>query len=112
MNNNSPFLFRQSLEHVIELKAKATAMQLHGIEVPTHMKLPNLQEILKMRPSPTPHTQEDDGTGLENNMRTFLFIAEHLVPAVLEKKHGTGTSVVNGFPQNLHPPTKHTSMSS
>jgi hypothetical protein len=39
-----------------------------------------------MRPSPTLHAQEDNGTGLENNMMTSIFIAEHLVPTVLGKK--------------------------
>jgi hypothetical protein len=52
-------------------------MQSNGDELPGHMKLPALQEILKMRPPP-----DDDG----DDITTFTFVAEHLVGAVLGQK--------------------------
>jgi hypothetical protein len=68
-------------------------MQLAGKEIPDHMKLPDLQEILKMRPAPTPSpTGPDDdkrdgeGTRIENDITTFMFVVEHLVGAVLGKE--------------------------
>jgi hypothetical protein len=47
--------------NVIELKAKAREVEVSGNQVPDHIKLPNLQEILKMKPPPTPDTQEEEG---------------------------------------------------
>jgi hypothetical protein len=81
------------MNDVLELKAKAKEMQLAGKEIPNHMKLPDLQEILKMRPAPTPSPtgpgddkRDGEGTHIENNITTFMFVAEHLVGAVLGKK--------------------------
>jgi hypothetical protein len=51
------------------------------------MTLPDLQEILKMRPSPM--TQNDDDEYQEDSqtdINTFTFVAEHLVGPVLGKK--------------------------
>jgi hypothetical protein len=76
---NSPFLLDKICDNVIELKTKADTMQRNGGEVPGHMRLPDLQEILKMRPSP----DDDDD---HNDITTFTFVAEHLVGAVLGKK--------------------------
>jgi hypothetical protein len=100
-DGNSPFLFDKMRENVTELKTKAGTMQSNGDELPGHMKLPALQEILKMRPPP-----DDDS----DDITTFMFDAEHLVGAVLGKKCGTSTSVVTRFPQDLHRPTKPTSI--
>ena len=96
------------------MKGKAHEMELAGTEVPGHMTLPDLQEILKMRPSPMTQNEENDEhqDDDQNKIDTFTFVAEHLVGPVLGKKSGTGTSVVNGFPQNLRRPTKPTYMSS
>jgi hypothetical protein len=51
------------------------------------MTLPDLQEILKMRPSPmTQNEDDDDQDDNQNDINTFTFVAEHLVGPVLEKK--------------------------
>jgi hypothetical protein len=76
-DGNSPSLFDKTRENVTELKTKAGTMQSDGDELPGHMKLPALQEILKMRPPP-----DDDGNGIA----AFTFVAEHLVGAVLGQK--------------------------
>lgn len=76
-DGNSPFLFDNMRENATELKTKAGTMQSNGDELPGHMKLPALQEILKMRRPP-----DDDG----DDITTFTFIAEHLVGAVLGQK--------------------------
>jgi hypothetical protein len=70
------------------MKGKAHEMELAGTEVPGHMTLPDLQEILKMRPSPTTQNEENDEhqDDDQNKIDTFTFVAEHLVGPVLGKK--------------------------
>jgi hypothetical protein len=72
--------------NVIELKAKAREIQLAGNQVPDHIKLPELQDILKMRPHPTPNTWGEENAHQDDNMTTFTFVVEHLVGAILGKK--------------------------
>jgi hypothetical protein len=88
VNINSLNLFDGILvKNIIEMKATAHEMQLAGTAVPGHMTLPNLQEILKMRPSPTtPNDDNNDQDNNQNNIMTFTFITEYLVGAVLGKK--------------------------
>ena len=62
------------------MKGKAHEMELAGTEVPGHMTLPNLQEILKMRPSPTDDNDDWD------DITTFTFVTEYLVGTVIGKK--------------------------
>ena len=70
------------------MKGKAHEMELAGTEVPGHMTLPDLQEILKMRPSPMTQNEENDEhqDDDQNKIDTFTFVAEHLVGPVLGKK--------------------------
>jgi hypothetical protein len=78
--------------HNIGLKAKAMDAQLRGDEVPAHIKLPNLEDILKMRQSLTTNGGEEAPTmnnrveGGENDAKSFLFVAKHLIGAILGKK--------------------------
>jgi hypothetical protein len=53
VNINSPFLYNKIVENLLDVKGRVHEMELEGTEVPGHMTLPDLQEILKMRPSPT-----------------------------------------------------------
>jgi hypothetical protein len=69
--------------HDIGLKAKARALQMKGEDVPTHIMLPNLEDILKMRQLPTTNGGVEEG---ENNTKSFVFVAEYLIGAVLGKK--------------------------
>ena len=85
MDGNSPFSLNNRL-NVLELKAKAKEMQLVGNQVPTHVKLPELREILKMRQPPTPDIWGEEAAHQDNNMATFTFVVEHLVGAILGKK--------------------------
>jgi hypothetical protein len=85
VNINSPFLYNGIVKNLIDIKGKAHDMERAGTEVPGHMTLPDLQEILKMRPSPmTPN--DDDQDDNQNDITTFTFVTEHLVSAVLGKK--------------------------
>jgi hypothetical protein len=72
--------------NVIELKAKAREIEVSGNQVPDHIKLPDLQEILKMRPPPTPDTQEEEGDPQDESMTAFTFMVEHLVGPIFGKK--------------------------
>ena len=70
--------------HDIGLKARAKALEKKGEELPDYMELPNLEDILKMRPSLTTNVGvEDEG---QYDTKSFVFVAEHLVGAVLGKK--------------------------
>jgi hypothetical protein len=70
--------------HAIGLKARAKALEKKGEEVPGYMELPNLEDILKMRQSLTMNGGvEDEG---QYDTKSFLFVAEYLVGAVLGKK--------------------------
>ena len=69
--------------HDIGLKAKARALQMKGEDVPTHIMLPNLEDILKMRQLPTTNGGVEEG---ENNTKSFVFVAEYHIGAVLGKK--------------------------
>jgi hypothetical protein len=52
------------------MKGKAHEMELAGTEVPGHMTLPDLQEILKMRPSPTTQNEDnEENTKMITKMR-------------------------------------------
>lgn len=87
MNTNSPFTL--SYNHwlnVIELKAKAKEIQLAGNIVPDHIKLPELRDILKMRPPPIPNARGEENDHQDENMTAFTFVVEHLVGAILGKK--------------------------
>ena len=86
MDGNSPFSSNNHI-NVLELKAKAKGM-LTGNEVPPHIKLPELREILKMRQPPaTPNTWRGEAAPhQEKDMSTFTFVVEHLVGAILGKK--------------------------
>ena len=64
-----------------------------GEEVPTHMQLPTLQEILKLRQAPR-----------LNNNTTFTFIVEHLAGAVIGQRKWKTTRC-------YAPLTKHMSIS-
>ena len=87
MNTNSPFtLSYNGWLNVIELKAKAKEVGQTGNQVPNHIKLPELQDILKMRPPPTPNAQGEENDHQDKNMTAFTFIVEHLVGAILGKK--------------------------
>jgi hypothetical protein len=61
-------------------------MQNEGKEVPSHMKLPDLQDILKMRPLEMGGTEEEGIESIGNDITAFTFIVEHLVPAIIGKK--------------------------
>ena len=111
MDSNSPFSLNTFLNG-LELKAKAREIQLAGKPVPTHIKLPELQDIVKMRPAPTPDGRGEEGAHQDKIMKSFIFVIKHLVGAILGKKCGTSTSVMTGFLQNLHHPMKPTYMSS
>jgi hypothetical protein len=88
VNINSPDFLDGIVENIIEMKAKAHEMQLAGTAVVGHMTLPDLQEILKMRPSPMAPNDDvnDDQDDNQNDITTFTFVAEYLVGAVLGKK--------------------------
>jgi hypothetical protein len=81
VNINSPFLYNGIDENLLDMKGKARDMEREGKEVPGYMTLPDLQEILKMRPSPT-----DDDDDDQDDITTFTFVAEYLVGAVIGKK--------------------------
>jgi hypothetical protein len=72
--------------NVIEFKAKATEIVLAGNQVPDHIKLPELEDILKMGPPPTPNTRGEETDHQDDNMTTFMFVVEHLVGAMLGGK--------------------------
>jgi hypothetical protein len=74
---------------------------LNGEEVPTSIKLPNLEDILKMRQMPNTNGEVEETTtnegmeetntngGLEGGQmggESFVFVADYLVGAVLGKK--------------------------
>ena len=87
MNRNSPLtLSYNGRWNVIEFKAKATEIVLAGNQVPDHIKLPELEDILKMRPPPTPNTRGEETDHQDDSMTTFTFVVEHLVGAILGKK--------------------------
>jgi hypothetical protein len=82
---------------------KASELIAGGNNVPTHIKLPDLQDILKMRPKikvPTnDDNHEEDGSNNDeeedstyeteedaNKLNAFTFIAEHLMGAVVGKR--------------------------
>jgi hypothetical protein len=70
--------------HAIGLKARAKALEKKGEEVPDYMELPNLEDILKMRQSLTTNGGvEDEG---QYDTKSFVFVTEYLVGAVLGKK--------------------------
>jgi hypothetical protein len=69
-----------------QLKAKAKEIQLAGNIVPDHMKLPELRDILKMIPPPTPNARGEENDHQDENMTAFTFVVEHLVGAILGKK--------------------------
>jgi hypothetical protein len=50
------------------------------------MQLPDLLDILKMRPLPTGGTDKEGNESSANDMTAFTFVIEHLVPAVIGKK--------------------------
>jgi hypothetical protein len=78
---NLPFLLDRIVKNITEIKVKANEMmQMDGKEVPGHMTLSNLQEILKMRPSPTPNDDND-----QNDITTFIFVMESLARLFLER---------------------------
>ena len=54
--------------------------------MPDHIKLPELEDILKMRPPPTPNTRGEETDHQDDSMTTFTFVVEHLVGAILGKK--------------------------
>jgi hypothetical protein len=85
MDSNSPFSFNVFLNG-LEIKAKARKMQLAGKPVPTHIELPELQDILKMRPAPTPDGWGEEGAHQDKIMKTFIFVIEHLVGGILGKR--------------------------
>ena len=57
------------------ITAENKSISERGEEVPTHMQLPTLQEILKLRQAPC-----------LNNNTTFTFIVEHLAGAVIGQR--------------------------
>ena len=57
-----------------------------GQEVPTHMQLPDLRDILKMRPLPMGRREGGGNETSGNDITAFTFVVEHLVPAVIGKK--------------------------
>jgi hypothetical protein len=57
------------------IRADNKSMSEQGQEVPTHMQLPTLEEILKLRQAPR-----------LNNNTTFTFIVEHLAGAVIGQR--------------------------
>ena len=57
------------------IRADNKSMSEQGQEVPTHMQLPTLEEILKLRQVPR-----------LNNNTTFTFIVEHLAGAVIGQR--------------------------
>jgi hypothetical protein len=71
---------------ILGIKAKANEIQIGGTPVPGHLKLPDLQEILKMRPTtmrPEPMTNNEENN---DDITAFMFVVEHLVGAVIGKK--------------------------
>jgi hypothetical protein len=85
---NSPFTLSYNGWLIgIELKAKAKEVELAGNQVPDHIKLPELQDILlKMRPPPTWNARGEENDHQDKNMTAFTFIMEHLMGAILGKK--------------------------
>jgi hypothetical protein len=87
VNINTPFLYNRIVKNLIDMKGRVHDMELAGTEVPGHMTVPDLQEILKMRPSPmTPNDHDDDQDDNQNDITAFTFVTEHLVRHVLGKK--------------------------
>jgi hypothetical protein len=89
VNINSTFLYNGIVKKLIDMKGKVHDMEQAGTTevVPGHMMLPNLQEILMMRPSPTtPNDNDDDQDDNQNDITKFTFVAEYLVGAVICKK--------------------------
>jgi hypothetical protein len=83
VNINSPILYNKIVKNLLDMKGRAHEMELKGTEVPGHMTLPNLQEIVKMRPSPT--TQNDNDDDQDDNQNDINTFTEHLVGPVLGK---------------------------
>ena len=75
------------------IRADNKSMSKQGQEVPTHMQLPTLEEILKLRQAPR-----------LNNNTTFTFIVEHLAGAVIGQRKWKTTRC-------YAPLTKHMSVS-
>ena len=75
------------------IRADNKSMSKQGQEVPTHMQLPTLEEILKLRQAPR-----------LNNNTTFTFIVEHLAGAVIGQRKWKTTRC-------CAPLTKHMSIS-
>ena len=75
------------------ITAENKSISERGEEVPTHMQLPTLQEILKIRQAPR-----------SNNNTTFTFIVEHLAGAVIGQRKWKTTRC-------YAPLTKHMSIS-
>ena len=75
------------------IRADNKSMSEQGQEVPTHMQLPTLEEILKLRQAPR-----------LNNNTTFTFIVEHLAGAVIGQRKWKTTRC-------YAPLTKHMSIS-
>jgi hypothetical protein len=75
------------------IRADNKSMSEQGQEVPTHMQLPTLEEILKLRQAPR-----------LNNNTTFTFIVEHLAGAVIGQRKWKTTRC-------YAPLTKHMSVS-
>ena len=75
------------------IRADNKSMSEQGQEVPTHMQLPTLEEILKLRQAPR-----------LNNNTTFTFIVEHLAGAVIGQRKWKTTRC-------CAPLTKHMSIS-
>ena len=75
------------------IRADNKSMSDQGQEVPTHMQLPTLEEILKLRQAPR-----------LNNNTTFTFIVEHLAGAVIGQRKWKTTRC-------YAPLTKHMSVS-
>jgi len=93
--------------------------------VPTSIKLPNLEDILKMRQMPNTNGEVEETTtnegmeetntngGLEGGQmggESFVFVADYLVGAILGKKNGTDTSFVSGLQNISQKQMKHSSM--
>jgi len=84
--HEQPLTILVRLERETEIKARATTLRNEGEDVPTHMELPDLQDIFKMRPSQMAGAQGEDNNSIENDTTAFTFIVKHLVPAVVGKK--------------------------
>jgi hypothetical protein len=76
-NNVGQLLTVLVLLFMAEIKAENKALIESNQEVPGHMKLPSLSEILKLRQTPTRNG---------NNNRAFTFIVEHLAGAVIGQR--------------------------